>query len=689
MDAVAPLLLAGCLVVLPGLASLLIVRARSPFVIGYAPPVSCLMLLVASAVLSGLGIDWRLEPVLVVLAVMVLALGAGALVSGRLARHARPSRAGRAGRRDGARPGARDVVARAVDPDIDPADPHALDEARRRRRRRGRIAAAVLPLGALAGSAAVVVPALAGMGGVGTLNGSYDAFFHYSALAFIRADGDAFPLTALAPMYGGAEAYYPTTWHMVAALLPGDVVTAANAAVLVTLALVAPSTAALLHTVVPRRRDPLPRALAITAITCSSALFLSLPVTALGFGLWPFAFAVALLPAAVGALAELLHRGEVGLRRRGAAALVICGTASVHPSILITLAVVMGAIALIGALALLEMRGRRVIGATALAVLLVGGVGIIRVVIAHLAPMAELTHQEPTNALTPLLVLLGDRPRVRALPYEPLFMVPLLALAAVGAVRAVLLRSRALLVALVCAVIAVVLTYATQSHVPAVRALSAPWYGARERIAPLFAMSVMVLACGGLLWRPHGRTGGMSERTSRLVIAVVATVLVATTVLGAAVPTRVRLVGSLAYGAWGLHLQPYVTGPERAFIERAAAELPPGAVVLGDPRDGTSLFWALGGVDVVYPSLAGPQTLDGRRVARYGDDYRTDPKVCTSLTDLHAAYLYRDESARDGDYFGTPEENLLWQGLRTMPADDLQVVDRSGDYVLYRLVLPC
>src|SRR5690625_5831270 len=73
------------------------------------------------------------------------------------------------------------------------------------------------------------------MGGIDTLNGSYDAFFHHSSIAFIRDSGDAFLTTALIDIYG-EPTFYPVTWAVLAALLPFGTGASANAMMLATLA---------------------------------------------------------------------------------------------------------------------------------------------------------------------------------------------------------------------------------------------------------------------------------------------------------------------------------------------------------------------------------------------------------------------------------------------------------------------
>lgn len=664
--------------VAPGRALLAACGARVPAPLVLAVPVTFLMLLGLSAALPLLDLAWRPGPVLVgCVLILLFALAARVLM---LRWRQGPPRTAIPMDRAGGEPAAASTGGRPA-------------------------VTAILYGGAVLGGLAVLVPALRGMRGIGALNGSYDAFFHYSALGFVRRDGSAFPLGALAPMYGGEPTYYPTSWHMVGALVPADVVPAANAVVLLSIALFPAACVAMLHVVLPGGRDSRGRALIAALTGAAGSAFVSLPVMGLLFGLWPQVLSAALLPTAVAAVATLVpRRGSKHPALRAStvvgAVLVLSGALSVHPSAVFAVGVIaVCALVAVGARLLLRGGDRplavgrhpRRLGALLLGIGAACAFVAAAVSVLRLAPMARLTTQENGSALSTLLVTVFDRPRVRTIPLEPQPLVLLLALAIAGVVFVVLRKDTRGAVAVMAGIAAVMLTLATQSSVDELRSLSAPWYGARERIHVIYEIALLTLAgTGG--WAIISWTSRRRPAFSRAALAVVACLLLLPTALAASSPVRIHLAAALGHGVDNRHLTSYVTSEEREFIETTAASLPPDAIVIGDPRDGTSMYWVLGGVDVVYPHLGGAPDTDARRLGRAIDIYDEAPTVCESYRALgEPGYLYQDDSDTNGDYFRSDEDNELWEGLRDLGEDTtvLTEVDRAGPYVLYRLDLPC
>lgn len=666
MDALVPVAVALVLIVAPGTIMLWAVRSRLGFLPGHAPAISCLTLFLLSGVFHLLGIPWTAATVGVGTAAAVALTVGVAFALGRF-RKPRP---------------------RAL-PHTGAADAPGTGEPRLgiRRVRDPRGQGLVLLTGALLGGVLLVVPALQGMGSIRILNGSYDAFFHHSAVAFIRESGDAFPFTALAPMYEGVSNYYPTTWHMIASLVPESTVAAANATALASLAILPASVIAMLHTIIPAHRNRMSRALVIAGLGVSSSVFLSIPTTLLFMGLWPFGLGVVMLPAALGALVQFVTRPELGRRTNMTAVLVILGAAVAHPSVLVSLALVVGLTMLvIGVGDVLQRRTRRR-GAIVLSVALGLAAVFVWYSLTQIFRMAWLTDSEPWNLLTPLLVTVADRPRIQAIPFDPLPLVPLLLLAVVGSVRAVVTRHRLLLSAGAVAVAAILLTYATYADGDWVQSLSAAWYGARERIHPLFEIAVLVLAAGGALWRPGVLPVLHKVRGERTVVAVVCAALLSGALVGAVTDDRVRNIGSLAYRSYGKALYPYVSQDERRFIEKTSAQLPEDAVVAGIPQDGTPAYWFLGGVTVTQPSLAAPNTLPVRRVATWGDTIAPGSQACRAAREVGVTHLYRDEGIFDADFFGTDTE-YLYKGYDNIPERYLTPIAEQRSYVLYRVDLP-
>src|SRR5699024_1815706 len=253
--------------------------------------------------------------------------------------------------------------------------------------------------------------------------------------------------------------------------------------------------------------------------------------------------------------------------------------------------------------------------------------------------------------------ILVDSPRIPVIE-SPIWPVAALwILAAIGAAVTMRRGEEIGIAAALGAVLTVLLGLSTQLDNPLAVALVNPWYGARERIAPwpgLVALAVLML----------------------------------TVLLSLVAPARLPLMGSLAYTNYGAQLSPYAPPEEREFIERTAADLPEDAVVLADPRDGATLYWSLGGVETVYPTMATPQTRDHQLIANYitrPDDRR---EICGALERIGPTHLYRDSSEFSGPSLD-PEASAPWKGVHDIPDSALTLVSSQGPYALYELELPC
>lgn len=648
---ILPTLLAWALLCGPGALVLRAGGARIGWTWGAAPAVTVVLVVVLGALDKLLGIPWAPWTAAVQLGVLVLVIAG---VRWRLA--------ARAGRGEAVEPAAEVPV--GIGRRVLGAWPPAL--------------------GIVVGFAMAAAGAR-GMGGIDTLNGSYDAFFHIAAVEFVRTDRDGFLFTALQGIYG-EPTFYPAAFDVLTALLPGDPITAANAMALAMVAAL-PGAYGAMVALLLRGGSPLAERRVLPAVAALCApLSLSVPVIALVMGLWPFVLGALCLPVACGALWALALELAPG-RRRAARIwpllLLLAGTVLAHPSTLFSLAVVvLAALIARGARDVLRpahrRRGLRELAAVTAVVLLYAAGS--RLVLSSM----DLTTAAPWPWPQFLASVALERPRIAALPVEVWPVVALWVLAVIGTVRSVAVRGRLGATALVLLVLALVLTVLTNIPSPLARTWVNPWYGARERIAPLLVAALVVLAVLGV--RELMRRDRERDRAWRAPVAVA--LLAATTLTAVLVPGRLPFVGSLAYTAYGVQLAPYVTEQERAFIERSASELPAGSVVIGNPRDGTALYWSLGGVDTVFPTLSEPQTLDSRRVARYAYKAAEDPRVCTSLRHVAPTHLYVDTSAQSGAAL-SPQTAVLWEGLTQIPADRLVLVDRDGPYALYRIEPLC
>lgn len=526
-------------------------------------------------------------------------------------------------------------------------------------------------------------PLLEGMKGISLLNGAYDAFFHYSAIAMIREEQDAFAFTALSGMYGGETAFYPTTWHALAVLIPGDPVVAANALMIALYISIPLSALALVRAVLPNTRVTFWAWVLVAVVALYAGVFESPVFIGAVAALWPFLFGLVALIAGV---AALLDQG-LGIPVR---ILVILGVLVAHPSAGLSLTIIAG-IVLTAVGARYAWRRRSWFRGLLLAFIVLTSLAVYAWIVPMKFMGMQLTELRPHTPVTTLLVLIADRPRVRAIEFDPYPLLPLYLLGCVGLYGAMKKARIAGIIALVSIALAVLLTFSSQDVGTWFSALSAPWYGARERIQPILLIGVLMLAALGVwtLSRIYERRNqGRRSWAIQVVAWVLVVVLGVSLGVGYLSPSRHAFIASLATQRWGAQLLPYVTESEREFIEASAKDLPSNAVVLGSPLDGTSLYYSLGGVRVVYPSLAAPQTLDGRRIGLYSDELSASNPVCGSMKAEGVSYVYMDESKYSGSVV-SPEGSIAYDSIHRIPHQYLSEVERSGDYVLYSISLPC
>lgn len=525
------------------------------------------------------------------------------------------------------------------------------------------------------------------MGGLGRINNSFDAFFHTAAIAFIRDTGDGSLLTGSAPLYSGAPQVYPLAFDAIAALVPGDPVSAANAMVLVLVPISFLGTAGLIRAVLPAGFREKSAMAPILAGASTLLIFRSADALGPALGLWPNLLSVALLPSAVTVLVHAVGawtdandtgRGLSGLHL----VLVVAGAVVAHPSAFFTLVVGMLSLAL--AVVVLYPTGfcSRRTGIVAAVMLLLGGMSFV--VVNVLLQWMDVT-PPPTGGLVGLLAdTAADRPRIAVVPREALLAAPWWALSAFGAGWS--LRSRSLAGLTASAAVASLLGIIVlgSSSRPVLGDLTNAWYGAPERVMPAVAIAVAVLVAFGVQGLLEARRTWMRRAAPAVVVAATVGALVVTVL-----PTRLPLMASMFdHESEGRYLA-YVTVEEQQFIESISRELPADAVVLGDPWDGSPAFWTVGGVQVVYPTLASPGILDTRRVGLRGHLADRSAKVCGSLRRLGVTHLYTDSSEASGEVIARSRPEDPFPGLRKIKTDELVTVASDGPYTLYEFEPPC
>src|SRR5690625_590569 len=90
------------------------------------------------------------------------------------------------------------------------------------------------------------------------------------------------------------------------------------------------------------------------------------------------------------------------------------------------------------------------------------------------------------------------------------------------------------------------------------------------------------------------------------------------------------------------------TAGELAMMRRLEQDLPAGAVVVGDPFNGSALLPAVAGIDVVFPQLGASGLSEAHRTLQDGlANIHDDPAICDALTEFGATHLYQDTAGAD------------------------------------------
>ncbi len=658
-EAILPIVVATTVVLLPGFCVCLMLRLRGVLLLGMSAPIS-VALIGGSAVIAGqvgIAFSWAV----VAAATLVVLLAAAAL-------------------------------RRLLPP------PAAFT-----RRRTVAVAIAAIAATVVAGSIAfgdVASPQL--------VSQTYDGVFHLNAIARILDTGDAssFHLYRVTRPGDGIE-FYPAAWHSIAALvaqLTGCTVpVAASAAWLAGTGPIAGLGSALLVGTLPIAHRNATLA-AVTAVLGSSVTAAA-PYVLLRWGvLYPTGLAYALLPAglalAVLILRSLGHRewrvvaGYVGL---GGSWAVASGFA--HPRSLISFVLLAAPIVVAAALRWFivgvgtpERRRRTaVIGAGALVAVVaaaaVGSAAVLRYFGAAERPISDRLNGGPATARQSI----GDSV-LQAVTFAPpsgagestLPVTVVVAAALVAGVIVAFTRPGARW--LVGAFVLVVVTYslAAGSNDDLAKIATGFWYKDKYRLFALLGVLAPALLAltADAIERIVRRRLPRSIRLGRLVpAAVVAIVLV----VGWTGPTLTSMRSAVAID--------YAIGPskdgrlldsdEYALLEELPSLIPDtSAVVVGDPWNGSTLSWAVGGRESLFPHLTGLWDPDRVTVAQRLDAIGSDPEVCAALDRLNAHYLLSSPGRLWG---GDPQASFFDAVDRAAGQPGFAEIARRGDAVLYEI----
>ncbi|ROP39169.1 DUF6541 family protein [Saccharothrix texasensis] len=588
------------------------------------------------------------------------------------------------------------------------------------------------PRRVLAAAALGLLPAIAigwyvlvqGVGQPDQLSQTYDAIFHYSALAHILDSGNASSM-AMGTLGNVATptTFYPAGWHGLTTLVVLStgvpIATAANLVAGVISMLVWPLSCMLLV------RQLVGRSTAAMAVTGAvSVAFTAFPWGLLGFGvLWPNLLGLALAPAGVAmvlAATSLAREDVIGRRRAMALApLVVVACAFAHPNTVFSLIVVclfpIATSVLRWAVRLRRAgrTGRAVTGVSVAALLFLGAWAYVArapmfaEVRSHVWPPFETPARAVGEAL---LSAPNGKPALWALSL----------VAVIGAVVAWRLRTSRWLVAAFAGTAFLYVVTASINR-PSTQFITGYWYNDSFRLAAMLPLTAVPLAVLGIT-RLADRLGALIAKAPAPAATVPPGTVTAGAVEGRAVeggaaegravvgrrsllrtPTVLSLVvlavlalatkffyvganTDIVAGTYAVEDVPQrstlVDRTEMEFLPELEAELPEDALVANNPWDGSTVMLAEVSRRALFPHANIPWSAEQQYLAANLDDAGRDPEVCRAAERLGVHYLlmanrtFWPHDARNNDY----------PGLRVSASDPgFELLAQKGTVKLYRL----
>jgi hypothetical protein len=525
---------------------------------------------------------------------------------------------------------------------------------------------------------------------------TFDNVFHLNAVRYIQDSGSGSSLS-LSTFTGGT--FYPAAWHDVVALIAtmagAEIPVAVNVVNLVVGALVWPlGCIYLVHTVVGKRV-----AASITAAIMAAA-FGAFPLLLIDFGvLYPNFLGNALLPVALALGLKVLGLAHDTSRSRildgMILATILAGVALAHPSSAMAfLAFMVAPAAYAWATAFVSMGRRR--------------------------PLPWLTLAGMLAALTAAVLTLGVawkqvRPPEEAATWSPIETTgraigevftssaigrpvswAVMALALTGIVALIVQRSRLWLVGMY--VVASMLFVVVASFpLGGLRMfITGVWYNDPARLASLLPSATLPLATIGavVLWdkwvcpalsRVSARIGASEAAhgwSAPLACRLVGGMAVVGLLTFSTQQANVREAVAAAVPGYQISdSSPLITTDELALIQRLPQEVPEGAIIAGNPWNGSALAYAFTGRNVLQAHMNGVPPDGASQVFDSLNDAETDTSLCPIVERLNVEYVldFGHSEVHGGDHGYRGLDDLVAEGVATL-------VDSEGQAALYKVV---
>nr|WP_279596166.1 DUF6541 family protein [Actinomyces bowdenii] len=561
---------------------------------------------------------------------------------------------------------------------------------------------------------------------------SADSIYHYNQAWLIEHTGNASMLDGNAGMFGldGKYSFYPMVWHEIITIVAvgwTQVVPVTNAMLLVVPLVWLVGMVYLARVILPEIRGSVLLTLGAAGLTPIFPMRLLMDTA-----VWPYCLALAASPAVVAWMVAAWRRcmwlWAMGRRRRTPLVLLapmagLLGVILAHPSASVIIGWPLAVVAWTGILlagarhlrsgeARRRRRGMLLLGLAAMVVV----AGIIFVLAPgpqqeHFSRSPDRNWDNPIIKLAiPVLLFYGGGGWMTKTVYITLALLCFLGVAVSYARH----RHRGVAVAWVACL---PLTLAATAPVPILSSLTGTFYNNPHRLKAMTAVPAILLAVIAMAalgpwleeawrwWRgraaaagaptasregpgqaagapgptaPVRSPGGPMRRWAPAVAALL--VLVAGTV-GSLPALRLDVAGAFAPRLG--HTRMVVSSAELAMIERLSSELPPDALVVGDPVAGTAMLPFTSGRRSVW-MFAGQadSDADGLYLRYHFRDIHRDPRVCEIVRKHGITHFYRDVSQ---PFNGVPTP-ILRPGLYGVGvAQGFTLVDRGGQAAVYRI----
>ncbi|MDN6428518.1 MAG: hypothetical protein L0J79_01605, partial [Propionibacterium sp.] len=524
---------------------------------------------------------------------------------------------------------------------------------------------------------------------------TFDAIFHLNAVRWIVEHGNGSSLTMAMTSGDAAPSFYPLAWHDLASLVmmttgTSSPAAATNAVIMAVAALVWVAGCMYLAATVMEGRPS-----AIVAAGFFTSAFPSFPYRPLTFGvLYPNFLGIALLPGLLALVASVAGLGR-GVRVPAAGGVVVllfslAGVSLAHPNAVLLLLVLCWPILLTwGWRAWWAPAGHGNGGGSRrpliLSAMCVGTLLLLLSWVVLRPPASASTWQPPVNGPAALGAALTLAPMSGRIPW----VVALAVLA--GIIYVIRTRTMVWLVGAHAILVFLWMVVASWSFGPVRTALTGGWYNDPNRIAAALPVTGFPLAVIGCAWGTQvlvDRLGSWNLGGRRIayttVEPVVALALVPFFLFTTQAVEYLRIVIGQGAAVYRITPEsPLVDSDEYALLRKLPSLVPEGVAVAAVPFNGSSMAYALEGVETTTTHMFFTSTPDQDVLNQTLSRLAVNPEVCRSVEKMDVGYVLDFGATPVNDINDWAREYPGFMRLSTTPG--LTEVAREGHAVLYRI----